>query len=98
MDGVAESHHDNILPLQMGIGEDQGQWPLHTNAITYELRSLDDEVSHEAPALAVTTRAMRGETPLEVGVEDQEEYSSDEGPNLFELDRVAKVARRATRN
>ena len=35
----------------------------------YKLRSLDDEVSHEAPALAVTTRAMRGKTPLEVGVE-----------------------------
>ena len=81
----------------MGIGEDQGQWPLHINAITYELRSLDEEVIHEASALAVTTRAMRGKTPLEVGVEGQEEYSSDEGPNLSELDRVARIARRATR-
>jgi hypothetical protein len=25
---------------------------------------------------------MRGKTPLEVGVEGQEEYSSDEGPNV----------------
>ena len=97
MDGVVESHHDDTLPLQMGIGEDQGQWPPHTNAITYELRSLDDEVSHEAPTLAVTIRAMRGKTPVEVGVEGQKEYSSDEGPNIFELDRVARVARRATR-
>ena len=97
MDGVVESHHDDTLPLQMEIGEDQCQWPPHTNAITYELRSLDDEDTHEAPALAVTTRAMRGKTPLEIGVEGQEEYSSDEGPNLSELDRVARLARRATR-
>ena len=98
MDGVIESHHDDTLPLQMGIGEEQGQWPPHTNAITYELimRSLD-EVIHEAPTLAVTTRAMRGKTLLEVGVEGQEEYSSDEGRNLSELGRVARVARRATR-
>ena len=97
MDDVMESHHDDTLPLQMGIGEEQGQWPPHTNAITYELRSLDDEVIHEAPILAVTTRAMRGKTPLEVGVEGQEEYFLDEDPNLSELDRVARVARRATR-
>ena len=97
MDGIMESHHDDTLPLQMGIGEKQGQWPSHTNAITYELRSLDDEVVHEAPALAVTTRTMREKSPLEVGVGDQEEYSSDEGLNLFKLDRVARVARRATR-
>ena len=34
---------------------------------------------------------------MEVGVEGQEECSSEEGPNLSELDRVARVARRATR-
>ena len=36
MDGVVESHHDDALLLQMKIEEEQGQWPLHTNAITYE--------------------------------------------------------------
>ena len=95
MDGVVESDHDDTLHLQMGIREDQGQWPPHTNAITYGLRSLDDEVIHEALALAVTTKAMRGKTPLEVGVEAHEEYILDEGPNISELDRVARVARRA---
>ena len=69
MDGVVDSYHDDIFPLQMGIGEEQSQWPPHTNAITYELRSLDGAVTHEAPALAVTTRAMREKTPLEIGVE-----------------------------
>ena len=34
---------------------------------------------------------------MEVGIEDQGEYSSDEAPYLSELDRVARVARRATR-
>ena len=53
------------------------------------MKSLDDEFTHEAPALAVTTRAMRENV--------QEEYSSDEGHNLSELDRVARIARRATR-
>ena len=60
MDGVTESHHDEPILFQMGVGEEQGQWPPYINAITYELRSLDDEVTHEAPALVVTTRAMRG--------------------------------------
>ena len=55
VDGVVESHHDETFPLQMGIGEEQGQWPLHNNVITYELKSLDYEVIHEASALAVIT-------------------------------------------
>ena len=97
LNGVVESHHDDVLPLQMEMGEEQGQWPPHTNVITYELKSLGDEVTDEASALAVITRARRGKTPLEVGIEGQEEYSSDEVPNLSELDRVARVARRATR-
>ena len=71
MDGVVESHHDDALPLQMKIEEERGQWPPHTNAIICELKSLEDEGIHEAPALAVTTRARRGKTPLEVGVEGQ---------------------------
>ena len=85
-----DAHCDDMLPLPMGIGEEQSQWPPHTNTITYELRSLDGEVIHEAPAMAVTTRAMREKTSLEVGIEGQEEYSSDEGLNISELDKVAR--------
>jgi hypothetical protein len=55
----------------LGIEDKQGQWPPHTNAITYELRSLDDGVTYEAPALAVTTRAMKGNIQAEKDVEGQ---------------------------
>ena len=81
----------------MSVGEEQGQWPPHTNTITYELKSLDDEVTYKAPALVVTTRAMRGNVQAEKDIEGQEEYSSDEGPNLSDLDRITRVARKATR-
>ena len=92
-----DANCDDMLPFPMSIGEEQSQWPPHTNAITYELRSLEGEVIHEAPALAVTTRARRGDAPLEVGIGDQEEYSSDEGLNIPELDKVARVARNVTK-
>ena len=97
IDGIMDAYCDDMLPLPMGTGEKQSQWSPHTNIITYEFRNIDGEVVHEAPALAVTTKAMRENTPLEVGVEGQEEYSSDEGLNLSELDKVACVARRVTK-
>ena len=97
MDGVTESHHDESMPFQMDDREEQGQWPPHTNAITYEMGSFDDEVSHKASTSAVITRAMRGNVEAEKNIKDQEEYSSNEGPNLLDLDRVARVARRAIR-
>ena len=53
--------------------------------------------TQQEPALAVTTKARKGKAPMELGIEGQEEYSSDEAPNISELDRVTKVARRATR-
>ena len=49
MDGITEPHYDESIPFQMGIGDEHDQWPPHTNAITYELRSLNDGVIHEAP-------------------------------------------------
>ena len=73
------------------------KWPPHTNVITYELKSLADEVTKKTPALAVTTRARKGKATMELEIEGQEEYSLDKAPNLSELDRVAKVARRTTR-
>jgi hypothetical protein len=91
MDDVLEATCDDMLPLPMRIGEEQNQWPPHTNAITYELRK-GKGVVEETPALAVTTRARRGDAPLEVGIGEQGNYSSDEELNLSELERVAKRA------
>ena len=84
--------HIQVLP-----GEEQNQWPPNANVITYELKSLDDGTTREAPALAVTTRAKRGNFQVEKDVKGQEEYSSDEAPHLSDLDRVARTARRATK-
>ena len=92
MDGVVDTNCDDMLHFPMGIGEEQSQWPPHTNAITYELRSPEGKVIHKAPALADTTRARRRDAPLEIGIGDQEEYFSDEGLNIPELDKVARVA------
>lgn len=69
------------------------QWPLNANAVIYELRSLNDEATHEAPSLAFTTRAMRGNIQSEKDVEGHEEYFSDEGPHLSDLERVARQLR-----
>ena len=48
----------------------QGPCPPHANSITYELKGLKKEFVDEAPVLAVTTRAMRGNAPLEVEEEE----------------------------
>jgi hypothetical protein len=85
MDGIRDPHHDEYIFPQVAFGEEQSQWPRHTNAITYELRSLDDGVTHEAPALAVITSAMRGNIQAEKDGEKHEEYSSDQGPHLLDL-------------
>ena len=97
MDGMVNANCDDMFLLPMDIEEEQSQWPPHTNAITYELKSLGDVVTQEAPALVVITRARKRKVPMEIKIERQEEYSSDEAPNLPELDRLVKVARRATR-
>ena len=58
-----------VLPTQVPPTEGQGQWPPQASSITYELGSLDGEVVHEA--LVVTTRAMKGNVPVEIEVEEQ---------------------------
>ena len=68
-----EPYHEDVPPLQVEIEGEQGQWPSHTNAITYKLKSLGDEVNQEALALAVTTRARKGKAPMELEIEGQEE-------------------------
>jgi hypothetical protein len=90
IDGVTKPHYDEFLPFQVAIGNEHSQWPPLTNAITYKLRSIDDGVIHEALTLAVTTRAMRGNIQADKDLERQEEYPSDEGPNLSDLDKVAR--------
>ena len=82
MDGNIDHHANESFPLQVTFGEEQNQWPSHANAVTYELRSLEYGATHEAPTLAVTTRAMRGNIQAEKDVEGHEEFSSDEGSHL----------------
>lgn len=97
MNGTINPHPDESFRLQVTFGEEQNQWPPNANAITYELRSLDDGATHEAPALAITTRAMRGNIQAEKDVEGQEEYFSDEAPRLTDLERVIRTTRRTTK-
>lgn len=73
MDVPTDSHHDESFLLQLAHGEKQNQWPSNANVITYELRGLDEGAKQEAPALAVTTRAMRGNLQAEKQMEGQEE-------------------------
>ena len=62
-----------VSPIQVTHTDSQGQCPPHANSISYELKSLKGEVVYEAPALAVISRAMKGNMPIEVEVEDDEE-------------------------
>ena len=75
------------------------QWSPNVNAITYQLRELYDGTIGEEPAMAVTTRAMRGSAPIEDKLDEHENYSSDdvEQPQFQELEKVASAARHATR-
>ena len=36
IDGIVESHYDDILPFQMGIGEELCQWPSYNNVIIFD--------------------------------------------------------------
>jgi hypothetical protein len=98
MDGLTDPHHDESILPQVALKEEQSQWPPHTNVMTYELRSVNDGVTHEAPVLAITTRTMRGNIQVEKDVELHEEYPSDEDHHLSDLERVAKTTRKATKD
>ena len=71
--------------------------PPHANSISYELEDLKEEVVHKALALAVTTRAMRGNAPLEVEEEEKEENPLGEIPYFLDLENVTREARKATK-
>ena len=79
--------------------EGQTQRFPHANAITYKLRGVYEETTHEAPALAVTTKVLRGSTLVKHKLEGQENYSSDdvEPPHFPDLKKVANAARQATK-
>lgn len=94
MDGAMDPYHDESLPLQVAFGEEQNQWPLNANVITYELRDSEEGAKREAPSLAVITRAIRGNLLKEREMECQEEYSSDETPHLSDLEWLTRTARR----
>ena len=74
----------------------QGQCSPHANSISYELEGLKEEIVHEAPALAVTTRAMRGNAPLEVEKEEEAENPLGEIPYFLDFENVARKARKTT--
>ena len=86
-----------VSPTQVTSTDGQVQCPPHANSISYELRSLEREVVHEAPALAVTTRAMRGNVPIEVEAEEDEENPLGDVLYFSELDDVAREASKATK-
>ena len=85
--------------VQAMPAECQNQWSPHANAITYELKGVYEGTTHEAPALAVTTRAMRVNTLAVNELEGQNEYSSVvvEPPHFPDLKKVANAARQATK-
>ena len=86
-----------VSPIQVTPTDSQGQCPSHANFISYELRSLKEEVVHEAPALAIITRAMRGNMPIEMEVEEDEENPLVDVPYFSDLENVAREARKATK-
>lgn len=56
----------STIPVTLEVStKGEGLCSLHTNSISYELKGLKEKVLHEAPALTVTTRAIRGYAPLD---------------------------------
>ena len=76
--------NSSTVPVNLEMSAN-GQGPClpHANSISYELKSLKEEIMHKAPALAVITRAMRGNAPLEVEEEEEEEENPSGGIPYF---------------
>ena len=101
MEGSAGNQVNEPSTSQSAPTECQNQqWATNVNAITYQLKELYDGSFGEEPAMAVTTRAMRGNAPAEERVDELENYSSDdvEQPQFDELGKVARTARQATKS
>ena len=100
MEGNAGPQSNEPSTSQSILTECQNQqWFPNANAITYQLRELYDGTIGEEPAMAVTTRAMRGNAPIGDELGGHENSSSDdvERPQFHELGKVASAARQATR-
>ena len=88
----------STIPVNLEVlTNGQGPCPPHANSILYEFKGLKEEVVHKAPALAVITRAMRGNAPLEVEEEEEEENPLREIPYFSDLENVTREARKATK-
>ena len=90
-----ESSTSQSMPMEC----QNQQWSPNANMNTYQLRDVYGGIICEEPAMAVTTRAMRGSAPIEDELDGQENHSSDnvERPQFQELGKVASMARQATR-
>ena len=97
MDVPMDSHLDDYFFLQLAPRQEENHWPPTANVITYELRDVEGRASQEAPALAVTNKAMRGNLQAEGKMEGQEEFSLDEAPHHSELEKVARIAKKTTK-
>ena len=99
MEGTTDPQTNEPPSVQAIPTEGQNQWPLHVFAITYELRGVYEGTIHEAPASAVTTRAVRRRSPVKDDLERQENYSSYdvELPQFPDLEKEANAARQTTK-
>ena len=100
MEGNAEPQVNEPSTCQAMPMDCQNQhWSPNANAITYQLRGVYDGTTCKEPAMAVTTRAMRGSAPREDELDGQENHSSHDvvRPQFQELEKVANTARQATR-
>lgn len=91
MEGNIEPHANKPSTSQTMPTEGQNQWS--------PLRGVYEGITKEKPALAVTTRAMRGSAPPEDEPERQENYSLNdvEPPHYPSLEKMANAARQTTR-
>ena len=55
-------------------------------------------VGSVTPVVAIMTRAMRENQPVEGEMVGHEEYSSEDPPHLSDLGKVVRAARRATKD
>ena len=90
-------HVDGTQDEEAMLERSKLEEPLHFKTTSTSIIVSHDVKDYPNVALAVIIRARRGDAPLEVGIGDQEEYSSDEGLNIPELDKVARVARNVTK-
>jgi hypothetical protein len=96
MSAHLEYHHDEIFNSDLYPALEGAPWPPNANVITCELRESKVVVGSIIPAVAVMTRAMRGNQQVELEPDVHEECSLEELPRLSDLEEVVRVAGRAS--